>query len=64
MVMVCWVQQAGGFSGGVRISGAAAVQRHGGWPEGAADLAHGGGAGDAVVAVGVIGGDLAEFVPG
>ena len=44
--------------------GAAAAAGHRAGPERAADLAGGGGAGDAVVAVGVIGGDLAEFVPG
>ena len=62
--MVCWVQQAGGCSGGVRISGRSRVQGHGGGAERAADLAHGRGAGDPVVAVGVVGGDLAELVPG
>ena len=58
------MQQAGGCSGGVRISGRAAVQGHRRGPERAAELAHGGGAGDAVVAVGVVGGEPAELVPG
>ena len=40
------------------------VQGHRGRPERAAELAHDRGAGGAVVAVGVIGGEPAEFVPG
>src|SRR5262249_62122544 len=44
--------------------GPAAVQGHRRRPEGAADLARDGRAGDAVVAVLVVGGDLAELVPG
>ena len=39
-------------------------QFHGVCAERAADLPGGGGAGDAVVAVGVVGGVPAEFVPG
>ena len=62
--MVCWVQQAGGCSGGVRISGRSRSRVIEAGPERAADLAHGGGAGDAVVAVGVVGGDPAELVAG
>jgi hypothetical protein len=44
--------------------GAAAVEFHRLGPVGAADLARGGGAAGPVVAVGVIGGEAAEFVPG
>ena len=44
--------------------GPVAVQRHGGRAQRAADLAHGGGAHDPVVAVGVVGGDPAELVAG
>ena len=44
--------------------GPVAVQRHRGRAERAADLAHGRGAHHPVVAVVVVGGDLAEFVPG
>src|SRR5262249_32910377 len=44
--------------------GPVAVQGHGGGPQRAADLARGRGAGDAVVAVGVVAGDPAELVPG
>jgi len=44
--------------------GAVPAERHGCRAQRAADLAHGGGAGDAVVAVGVIAGDPAELVPG
>ena len=62
--MVCWVQQAGGCCGGVRICGPLPVAGHGGGPERAADLARGGGAHDAVVAVSVVGAGPAEFVPG
>ena len=40
------------------------AQGHRGRAERAADLAGGGGAGDAVVAVGVVGGEPAELVPG
>jgi hypothetical protein len=40
------------------------VQGHRGGAERAADLAHGGGAGDAVVAVFVVGGEAAELVAG
>ena len=40
------------------------VERHRGRAERAADLAHDGGAYDPVVAVGVVGGDLPELVPG
>ena len=62
--MVCWVQQAGGCSGGVRISGRSRVQRHRCRAERAADLAHDRGAHHPVVAVGVVAGDPAEFVAG
>ena len=41
-----------------------AGERHGGRAEGAADLAHGRGAHDPVVAVGVVAGDAAELVAG
>ena len=58
------MQQAGGCSGGVRISGRDAVEGHRGGAERAAEFARGGGAGDAVVAVGVVGGEPAEFVAG
>ena len=44
--------------------GPGAIECHRVRAEGAADLAGGGGAGDAVVAVGVIGGEPAELVPG
>jgi hypothetical protein len=44
--------------------GPAAVKEHGRGAEGAADLAHGGRAGDAVVAVGIVGGEAAELVTG
>ena len=40
------------------------VQGHRGRAQGAADLAHGRGAGDAVIAVGVVAGDPAELVAG
>ncbi len=57
-----------GAAGG-RVAGrgedfrAAAVEGHRLGPERAADLAHDRGAHDAVVAVGVVGGDRAELVP-
>jgi hypothetical protein len=44
--------------------GSVPVQPHRGGAERAADLAGGGGALDAVVAVGVVGGEAAEFVAG
>jgi hypothetical protein len=40
------------------------LQGHRGRAQGAPDLAHGGGAHDAVVAVAVVGGDAAELVAG
>jgi hypothetical protein len=44
--------------------GPVAVQGHGGGPQRAADLPHDRGAGDAVIAIGVVAGDPAELVAG
>src|SRR5579875_2275534 len=57
-VMVCWVLQ------GLQDFRAVPVQGHRRRAERAADLPCGGGAGDAVVAVGVVAGEAAEFVAG
>ena len=62
--MVCCAQQACGCSGGAEDLRAVPVQRHRRGAERAADLAHGGGALHPVVAVGVVGGEAAELVPG
>jgi hypothetical protein len=50
--------------GGLQDLGPVPVQEHRRGPERAADLAHGGGTLDPVVAVGVVGGDPAELVAG
>ena len=63
-VIVCWVQQACGCCGGWRISGRSRSRVIDGGPERAADLARGGGALHAVVAVGVVRGEAAELVAG
>ena len=62
--MVCWVQQAWGCCGGWRISGRSRSRVIDAGAERAADLARGGGARDAVVAVGVVSGEAAELVAG
>ena len=62
--MVCWAQQAWGMLRGLQDLRAVPVQGHRGGAERAADLAHGGGALHPVVAVGVVGGEAAELVPG
>ena len=60
--MVCWVQHGLGVPGGCEDLGAVPVQGHRGGAERAADLAHGRGALDPVVAVLVVGGEPAELV--
>jgi hypothetical protein len=60
-VMVCRVQQAGGFAGGWRISGRSRTRVIEAGRRGPADLARGGGALDPVVAVFVVSGDPAEL---
>ena len=62
--MVCWVQQAWRVLRRGEDLGPGPVQGHRCGPQRAADLAHGGGALDAVVAVGVVGGEAAELVAG
>ena len=62
--MVCWVQQAWGCSGGVRISGRSRSRVIDAGRSGQRILPVAAGHGDAVVAVGVVGGEAAELVAG